>query len=115
MKLYEKLCFKLGTKVGSALYGGHLTPEEKRELERRVYQEKLAEERAKAAAARSYSGSTSSCYRAVCGNCHHFLTSPYFGYPYFCTKHDIKFSHDDIRDNVHFNSGCRDFSKKGYW
>ena len=31
MKLYEKLAFKLGTKIGAAMYGGNLTPEQKRE------------------------------------------------------------------------------------
>lgn len=115
MKLFEKMCFKLGTKVGTALYGGNLTPEQKREIERNAYQEMLAEERMKASSSRSSGGSGSSSGAQVCANCH------YFGYlgtvdcDYYCTKHGIEFSYIDTRDGVHYRRRCSDYTKKGYW
>ena len=114
MKLYEKLCFKLGAKVGAALYGGNLTPEQKRQIERQVYQEALEEDRQKKAAARR-SCSSGNTQRRCCANCHHFMTSPVFGVEYFCTKHNIDFTRVDIIDDVHLNSVCNDYSTKGYW
>ena len=64
----------------------------------------------KKAAQRSSSGT-----RRCCANCHYYMTSPYFGYPFFCAKHDIKFSYDDIEDDVPVNSCCENYSQKGYW
>ena len=115
MKLYEKIAFKLGTKVGTALYGGNLTPEQKRQLERKVYQEKLEEERMKAAASRSSGGSSGSSCAQVCANCHYFGYLGTIDCDYYCTKHDIEFSYIDIRDDVHYRRRCSDYTKKGYW
>ena len=114
MKLYEKLCFKLGAKVGSALYGGNLTPEQKRQIERQVYQEKLEEERLKAAAARRVSSSGSTT-RRCCANCQYSMSTPVFGVSYFCTKHNIDFTREDLIDDVHLKSCCNDYWERGRW
>ena len=37
MKLFEKMCYKAGLKVGMAIHGSHLSAEEKRALERKLY------------------------------------------------------------------------------
>ena len=80
MKLFEKMCFKLGTKVGTALYGGNLTPEQKREIERNAYQEMLAEERMKASASRGSCGSRSASGGRCCSNCKHYIMGECFYY-----------------------------------
>ena len=113
MKLFEKMCYKAGLKFGTAIACKNMSAEEKRQLERKLYQEKLQEEKLAAASRRSCnSGNTS---RACCANCYYFMSSAEFGVEYFCTKHDINFTHDDIIDDVHLKSGCRDYSTKGYW
>ena len=44
MKLFEKMCYKAGLKFGTAVYGQNMSAEEKRQLERQLYQQKLQEE-----------------------------------------------------------------------
>ena len=96
--------------VRQALQNGTVTDEELLAAARQGVAQKGQEISAQKSARQS-----SSANRRCCANCHYYLTSPYFGYPYYCTKHDIKFSYDDLTDDVPLNSCCAQYSSKGYW
>ena len=113
MKLFEKMCYKAGLKFGTAVYGQNMSAEEKRQLERQLYQQKLQEEKRAAASRRS--GSSGSTQRRCCANCHYFMNGVGIGNAHYCAKHGIDFTFSDISDNVHLNSVCKDYSTKGYW
>lgn len=103
MKLFEKLAFKAGVKFGTAVYGGNLSAEEKRQLERRLYQEKLQEEK-RAAAARRSSGS-SYRPRECCANCFYF--SDFMGQ--YCTEHQYAFTTSEEVNNVKYERVCSSY------
>ena len=113
MKLYEKLAFKAGLKLGTAVYGKNMSAEEKRQLERKLYQEKLQEEKRAAASRRSCSSGNTT--RACGANCHYFMNGVGIGNANLCAKHGIDFTFDDILYDVHHTSVCDDYSTKGYW
>ena len=104
MKLYEKLAYKAGLKFGTAIHGKNMTAEEKRALERRLYQEKLQEEK-QAAAVRGTSGGSSYRPRECCANCFYF--SDFMGQ--YCTEHQYAFTTSEEVNNVKYERRCSSY------
>ena len=107
MTLFEKLCTKAGLKFGTAVYGSHLSAEEKRALERRLYKEALEEDRLKKQAEARAARASSSGYRMqeCCANCFYF--SDFMGQ--YCTKHQYEFTVSEEVNNVKYDRRCSEY------
>ena len=109
MRLFEKMCYKAGLKVGMAIHGGHLSAEEKRALERKLYKEGLEEDRRKREAEARAARASASSYRMpeCCANCFYF--SDFMGQ--YCTKHQYEFTVSEEVNNVKYDRRCSEYRK----